>query len=133
MLRTLKLLPIAAASLLTALALAPLSAPMASAADSLTNLGPVGPDAPILATIGDHLLIAYFEPDNGKCAVSVVVSDTSKAARAPTRVRVALYPGELFHVDSVMDESVVLTCGPNAAMLTVLNRGELLTKAAHVN
>jgi hypothetical protein len=43
---------------------------------------------------------------------------------------VALHPGELFHLEGVKDAHVVLACGPDAKLLTVLNRGEILTKSA---
>jgi hypothetical protein len=131
LLRTLKFLAITAASALSVLALAP----MASAADNWASLGPVGPHEPILATVGDKRVIAYYEPNGDMCDVSAVVFDASAAGggHASTRVRLSLHPGELFHVDAVGDEQVMLTCGPKAAMLMVLNRGELLTKAARVN
>ena len=125
------ILSIAAATALTALA----ATNMASAEQAEVNLGPVGPYQPIVATVGDKRIIAYYAPEGGKCAVSAVVFDTSNAdsGQTPARVRVALHPGELFHLDSVVDQTVVMTCGPNAEMITVLNRGELLTKAARVN
>jgi len=107
----------------------------ALAEDDKTNLGPVGPREPILATIGDKRLIAYYEPSGGMCDVSAVVFDASPngGGKASTRVRVVLSPGELFQLDAVEDEQVVLTCGPKARILAVLNRGELLTKAASIN
>src|SRR5665811_1640290 len=121
LLRTLRILPLAAASMLAALAFTD----MASADQAQVNL----------ATVGDKRIIAYYAPDGGKCAVSAVVFDNSTVDRGqtPARIRVTLHPGELFHLDSVVDQTVVLTCGPNAQMITVLNRGELLTKAARVN
>jgi hypothetical protein len=127
-LRTLNLLPLAAASVLTALALVP----MASAADNRANLGPVGPYEPILATFGDKRVIAYYERDGDECDISAIVFDASAAGggHASTRIRTALRPGEIFNLDAVADERVMLTCGPNAAMLTVLNRGEVLTMSA---
>ena len=129
LLRSLNILPIAAASVLTVLAFTH----MASAADQTrANLGPVGPNEPILATVGEKRVIAYYERDDGKCEVSVVVFDASPkgGGRGSMRVRVALHPGELFNLDSVEGQRVVLTCGPNANLLTVLNRGEVLTKSA---
>jgi len=121
-------LSIAAATALTALA----AINMASAGESQrANLGPVGPNEPILATFGDKRMVAYYEPSGGTCAVSAVVFDASPngGGEKSTRVRVVLHPGELFNLDLVKDERVMLTCGPNASMLTVLNRGELLTKS----
>ena len=125
----LNILPIAAASVLTALAFVD----MASAADQpRANLGPVGPNEPILATVGDKRMIAYYERDGGKCSVSAVVFDASPngGGRGSVRVRVTLHPGELFNLDGVDGQRVVLTCGPDASLLTVLNRGELLTRSA---
>lgn len=129
MLRSFRILSIAAASALIVLA----ATFTASAADNNhTNFGPVGPHEPILATVGTFRLVAYYEPDNGKCAVSAVVFDATPngGGKASTRVRLALHPGELFHLDGVKDAQVVLTCGPNAKSLTVLNPGEILTKSA---
>ena len=127
MLRT--LLSIAAASALTVLA----ATHLASAGESnRANLGPVGPNEPILATVGNTRMVAYYERTNGKCAVNAVVFDSSPngGGDASARVRVALHPGELFHLDGVKDAHVVLACGPDAKLLTVLNRGEILTKSA---
>lgn len=131
LLQTLKTSAIAAAGALIALAIAQ----PAAAGDQRTNLGPVGPHEPILATFGDKRLIAYYEPNGDECSVSAVVFDTSPngGGSASTRVRVVLHPGELFFLDDVADRTVILTCAPNAGMLTVLNRHELLTKSASVN
>ena len=125
------ILSLAAATALTMLA----ATDMASADQAQVNLGPVGPYEPIVATVGDKRIIAYYAPEGGKCAISAVVFNTSTTDRGqtPSRVRVALRPGELFHLDSVVDQTVVMTCGPHAEMITVLNRGELLTKSARVN
>ena len=131
MLRTLTTLSGAAAGMLSALTFTP----MALAADDRANLGPVGPHEPILASFGDKRVIAYYEPAGDMCDVSAVVFDASPKGdgHASTRVRVSLHPGELFHLDAVGDDQVMLTCGPKAAMLMVLNRADILTKAASVN
>ena len=123
------ILPIAAASVLTVLAFTHM---VSAADDARVNLGPVGPNEPILATVGDKRMIAYYERDGGKCSVSAVVFDASPngGGRGSVRVRVTLHPGELFNLDGVDGQRVVLTCGPDASLLTVLNRGELLTRSA---
>jgi hypothetical protein len=129
MLRNFRVLPIAAASVLTALTVAD----MASAEDkNRANLGPVGPNEPILATFGDKRVIAYYEPDGDTCEVSAIVFDMSPngGGEASTRVRLDLHQGEILNLDTMGDRRVMLTCGPNASMLTVLNRGELRTKSA---
>jgi len=129
--RSLRTLPIAAATALSAFAFTP----MASAEDAQSNLGPVGPNEPIIATFGDKRLIAYYEPDGDTCNVSAVVFDASPAGRheSPARVRVALHPGDLLFLDGVDERRAILTCAPKAAMLTVINGHELLREAANVN
>jgi hypothetical protein len=132
LLRTLRTLPIAAASALSAFAFGGLPA---AAEPAQYNLGPVGPNEPILATVGGKRLIAYYQPDGDNCEVSAVVFDVSPSGggQASSRIRVSLHPGDLLFVDDITDRSVVLTCAPKAGMLTVLNRHELLTEAASVN
>lgn len=96
-----------------------------------TNLGPVGPYEPILADVGKSRLVAYYEPVDGKCSVSAIMSANSADGSAEaTRVRVALHPGELFNLDSVTNERVVFTCAPDAKAMAVLNKGEILTRSA---
>jgi hypothetical protein len=114
------------------LALATSAAP-ASAGDDTVNLGPVGPREPILVNMGDKRMIASYVPNGGNCFVSAVVfNGTSSDGRfAATRIRVALHPGELFHVDGVEDRPVVLPCGFKGDMLTVLNRTEVTEQAAN--
>lgn len=99
---------------------------------AIANLGPVGPNETILANVGDSRLIARFKATDGKCAVSAIMFDSSANAGGykSKRVGVMLHPGELFHFSGMKDERVVMTCGPNAKVLTVLNRGEILTKSA---
>ena len=122
------ILPIAATTVLSLFA----ATGLAGAGESnMTNLGPVGPYEPILATVGKSRLVAYFEPDNGNCSVSVVISAASgDGGVKATRVRVALHPGELFHLDGVKNERIVITCAPNAKGMAVLNKGEILTRSA---
>jgi hypothetical protein len=131
MLRTLGNRAIAAASVLTVLAMTT----VASAEPYRINLGPVGPYEPILATVGEKRVVAYYTPDGDKCAISAVVFDTSTSGggRASARVRVALRPGELFHLDSVEEQTVTLSCGSGAKMITVLNRHDFLKRAAGIN
>ncbi|ODR98037.1 hypothetical protein AUC68_11070 [Methyloceanibacter methanicus] len=119
------ILPLAAAVMLSLFAVTGLAG---AGESNHTNLGPVGPYEPILTTVGKSRLVAYYEPDDGRCAVSVVMSDDGGVK--PMRVRVVLHPGELFHLDSVADERVVITCAPNARGMAVLNKGEILTRSA---
>ena len=68
-------------------------------ADELAqNLGPVGPHEPILTEVGSERVIAFYEPDNGRCAVNAVVFDKTDAYTGMTtaaRVRVSLDPSSI--------------------------------------
>lgn len=129
MLRNNKALSIAAGSLLSVLAVTS----VASAGEpAKANLGPVGPNEPILATVGESRLIAYYQPDGGKCSVSAVMFTKSPngGGYKSARVRVALHPGQIFRFDGAKGARAVLTCGPDAKGLTVLNPGEIRMKSA---
>ena len=97
-------------------------------ADELAkNLGPVGPHEPILTEVGSQRVIAFYEPDNGRCAVHAVVFDKTDDYTGMTtaaRVRVSLNPREIVHIDSADNESVKslsLQCGENAEKLTIID------------
>ena len=97
-------------------------------ADELAqNLGPVGPYEPILTTVGSKRVIAFYEPDNGRCGLNAVVYDKTDAYTGMTtaaRVRVSLNPHEIVHIDSTDNElvkSLNLQCGENAEKLTIID------------
>ena len=97
-------------------------------ADELAeNSGPVGPHEPILTEVGSERVIAFYEPDNGRCAVHAVVFDKTDAYTGMTtaaRVRVSLNPRETVHIDSADNESVKslnLQCGENAEKLAIID------------
>ena len=97
-------------------------------ADELAqNLGPVGPHEPILTEVGSQRVIAFYEPDDGRCAVHAVVFDKTDAYTGMTtaaRVRVSLNPREIVHIDSADNESVKslnLQCGKEAEKLTIID------------
>ena len=102
-------------------------------ADELVqNLGPVGPHEAILTEVGSERVIAFYEPDNGRCAVHAVVFDKTDAYTGMTtaaRVRVSLNPREMVHIDSADNESVKslnLQCGKNAEKLTIIDTDSLV-------
>jgi hypothetical protein len=97
-------------------------------ADELAqNLGPVGPHEAILTEVGSERVIAFYEPDNGRCAVHAVVFDKTDAYTGMTtaaRVRVSLNPRETVHIDSADNESVKslnLQCGDEAETLAIVD------------
>ena len=102
-------------------------------ADELAqNLGPVGPHEAILTEVGSERVIAFYEPDNGRCAVHAVVFDKTDAYTGTTtaaRVRVSLNPRETVHIDSADNElvkSLSLQCGKNAETLTIIDTDSLV-------
>lgn len=124
-----KTLSMAAGSVLAVLA----ATSMASAGEAAkANLGPVGPNEPILTTVGESRLVAYYQPDDGKCSVSAVMFTKSPngGGYKSARVRVALDPGQIFRFDGAKGDRAVLTCGPDAKVLTVLNPGEIRMRSA---
>ena len=104
----------------------------ARADEMVQYLGPVGPHDPILTTVGIKRVIAFYEPDNGHCAVNAVVFDKTDADSGMTtaaRFRVSLNPREVVHIDSADNESVKslnLQCGKNAEMLTIIDTDSLV-------
>jgi hypothetical protein len=102
---------------------------LARADELVQNLGPVGPNDPILATFGNKRAIAFYEPDNGRCAVSAVVYEKTDADTGMTtaaRVRVSLNPREVVHVDSTDNKTLTLRCGDYAETLSVVDTEQQL-------
>ena len=104
----------------------------ARADELVQNLGPVGPHEAILTEVGSERVIAFYEPDNGRCAVHAVVFDKTDAYTGMTtaaRVRVSLNPRETVHIDSADNElvkSLSLQCGENAETLTIIDTDSLV-------
>jgi hypothetical protein len=104
----------------------------ARADELVQNLGPVGPHETILTEVGSKRVIAFYEPDNGRCAVHAVVFDKTDAYTGMTtaaRVRVSLNPREMVHIDSTDNDSFTslnLQCGKDAERLTIIDTDSLV-------
>ena len=128
MLSRIQLLKFAAAGVVVACTLGT----AARADEMVQNLGPVGPHEAILTEVGSERVIAFYEPDNGRCAVDAVVFDKTDPYTGNTtaaRVRVSLNPREIVHIDSADNESVKslnLQCGGNAERLTIIDTDSLV-------
>src|SRR6516165_4070099 len=74
----------------------------AFASEYVTNLGPVGPNEPILATFGGQRVIAFFVPERGSCAVHTFMwkDAATDAPDATSRVRLTLRPGQMARFDN---------------------------------
>ena len=99
-------------------------------ADELVQyLGPVGAHEPILTKFGNKRVIAFYEPENGRCAINAVVYDKTDADTGMTtaaRFRVSLNPREIVHIDSTDNKSINLQCGDRAETLSLIDNGELV-------
>ena len=105
----------------------------ASGEEYTTNLGPVGPNEPILATVGGQRVIAFFAPERGSCAVNTIMwKDAAADAPNTTRVRLSLRPGEMVRFDDAR-LSMNLLCGADASTLAIVAPPELILTGAHAN
>jgi hypothetical protein len=98
--------------------------PPARADEMVQRYGPVGPNDTILATFGNKRAIAFYEADNGRCAVSAVVYDKTDAETGQdtaARIRISLDPREMVQIDSTDNETMSLQCGDRAETLTVVD------------
>ena len=106
----------------------------AHADEYATNLGPVGPNEPILANIGGQRVIAFFTPERNSCAVNTIVWKDAGADTPYTssRVRVTLRPGQMVRFDDAR-LSMNLLCGADASTLSVVAPPELIMTSEHPN
>jgi len=107
-------------------ALAAFATPV-SADEMVQNLGPVAANEPILTTVGNQRVIAFYEPDNGHCAVNAIVYDKTDPDTGMTtaaRVRVNLAPGQTASIDSAENNSLTLQCGDRGEMLSAVDTNQ---------
>jgi hypothetical protein len=93
----------------------------AGAGELIDNLGPVGAHEPILTSLGDKRVIAFYQPDSERCALHAVMWDNTgaDAAKSAARVRVSLEPGQVVHVDTPDNKTLNLQCGNGAETLSI--------------
>ena len=117
-----RILSLVAASALLALTAVNISA---HAEELVQNLGPVGPHEPILTTVGNKRILAFFEPGNGYCAIQAVIWNTTDLNEDTTsRVRTNLNPGQLMIFDTPDNKTLKLQCGDKAERLAIIeNQG----------
>jgi hypothetical protein len=92
--------------------------------EMVQRYGPVGPNDTILATFGNKQVIAFYELDNGRCAVNAVVFEKTDAETGMTtaaRVRVSLSPRQMVYIDSSDNHTLNLQCGDYAQTLAVVD------------
>ena len=93
----------------------------ARADDMVQNLGPVGPNEPILATFGNKRAVASFASVSGACALQAVVWNADDIdATSASQFRVSLNPGQTTQIDGSANETLTLQCGGFAQTLAVV-------------
>jgi hypothetical protein len=100
----------------------------ARADQAITNFGPVGPGEPILVTLGNQRIVAFYAPERGGCAVNAVVwkDEGADAPYGSARVRISLKPGQTVQLDGAQRQSMSLLCGADAATLAAVAPAELI-------
>jgi hypothetical protein len=93
----------------------------ASANEMVQNLGPVPAHEPILKTVGDKHVIAFFVPGNGKCNVQAVIWNATDIDAKSAGVKISLNPGQTASIDSSATESFKLWCGDHAETLAAID------------
>jgi hypothetical protein len=114
-----------------ALALTVASVP--AIADELSlNLGAVGPNEPILKTVGSKRVIALYETDGSHCNMTIAVWDlTDSSGRSAARVWVTLDPRQVVRIGSIAGRrSLDLQCGDNAKSLAIVDTKKVIAGAA---
>ena len=92
------------------------------------NLGPVGPNEPILTTVGSKRIIAFFETSGDNCGMHIVIWDRADVgAVSAARFRVTLNPRQMVHVDSADKKSLDLQCGEHAANLAIVDTSKFVS------
>jgi hypothetical protein len=113
------ILSLAAAVALVAFSAASLPA---RADDLVDNLGPVGPHEPILAWSGSKRIIAFYQPDSGKCAVHLVLWNPADGkAESTVAYEATLNPRQMGHIDTSERQSFLLQCDGNAERLVIVD------------
>jgi hypothetical protein len=109
------------ASAATVVALTALSTP-ASANEMVQNLGPVPAYEPILKTVGNKHVIAFFVPGNGKCNIQTVIWNADDLEAKSAGIKISLNPGQTTSIDSSATESFNLRCGDDAETLAAMDQ-----------
>ena len=102
-------------------------------ADELTQalgppevLGPVGPNDPIVTTVGRKGVLAFYEADGSHCGMHVVMWDRNdESGDSAAGFRVTLDPHQVVHIDTAQNKSIGLQCGSAADTLAIVETGKL--------
>ena len=94
----------------------------ASAEEMIQHLGPVAPQEPLLATVGNKHVIAFFGHGNNQCDVHAVIWNADDLeAKSAAGVRLNLNAGQTAAINSSANETLTLRCGDQAETLAVVD------------
>jgi hypothetical protein len=103
----------------------------ARAGDMPEVLGPVGPNDPIVTTVGRKGVLAFYEADGSHCGMHVVMWDRDdESGDSAAGFRVTLDPREVVHIDTAQNKSLGLQCGNTADTLAIVETGKIYTAGA---
>jgi hypothetical protein len=92
------------------------------------NRGPVGPHEPIITTVGNKSVIAFYSPDRGNCAVHVVEWNSADVnAESTAGFQTRLSPGQMATINTTEDRSLYLQCGEHAKSLAIVPTAKVFT------
>ena len=93
----------------------------ARAGDITQVLGPVGPNDPIVTTVGRKAVLAFYEADGTHCGMHVVMWDRDDVSGdSAAGFRVTLDPREVVHIDTAQNKSSGLQRGSAAETLAIV-------------
>jgi hypothetical protein len=105
--------------------------PPVSAGDMVDILGPVGPNDPIVTTVGSKGVLAFYEADGGHCGMHVVIWDRDdESGDSAARFRVTLDPRQVVHIDTAQNKTLGLQCGSAANTLAIVETGRIYAAGA---
>ena len=101
-------------------------------ANDLTEvLGPVGPNDPIVTTVGRKGVLAFYEADGSHCDMHVVMWDRDdESGNSAAGFRVTLDPHQVVHIDTAQNKSIGLQCGSAADTLAIVETGQIYAAGA---
>ena len=103
----------------------------ARAGDMTEVLGPVGPNDPIITTVGRKGLLAFYEADGSHCSMHVVMWDRDdESGDSAAGFRVTLDPRQAVHIDTAQNKTLGLRCGNAANTLSIVDTGRMYTAGA---
>ena len=94
------------------------------AGEPIQVLGPVGPNDPIVTTVGRKSVLAFYEADGGHCGMHIVMWDRGdESGDSAAGFRVTLDPRQVVHIDTAQNKSISLQCGSAADTLAIVDTG----------